>query len=140
MEAEESGRRLWWRWVFWVSEGLVESSGGDSSRTRCIEVDGQSPLMFEHMSLQEFLGIRFRRPDRAKSLSPSHLLGVGVAADLLEARDPDSTAGMVSGTVLLDDRLGDGGPEGLKGLETLDCHDGNTSPRDVEFNQRDVGW
>src|SRR3990167_10788694 len=96
--------------------------------------------MIEHVSLQEFLGICFRRPDRAKSLSPSYLLGVGVATDLLEARDPDSTAGMVSGAVLLGDRFGDGGPKGLKGFETLDCHDGNTSPRDVEFNQRDVGW
>jgi hypothetical protein len=103
VELEGAGEGLESRRDFLVLEGSVESSRGCDGCAACVEADGGSPLVLDHVGEQRLLQAGVRRAQRVESSSPADDLDVGGSAGLLEATDPNPTAGMIGWTVLAGD-------------------------------------
>jgi hypothetical protein len=71
--------------------------------------------VFEHVGVKQDLGFGVRGLKRAECFSPNYFLDVGVSTNLLEAANPNTTAGMEGWVVVVLNRLRDGCPECLKG-------------------------
>ena len=103
VELEGAGEGLESRRNFLVLEGSVESSRGCDGCAACVEKDGGSPLVFDHVGQQRLLQVGGRGAQRVESSSPADDLDVRGSAGLLGAADPDPTTGMVRWTVLVGD-------------------------------------